>query len=91
MDLSAYLAESICDIMTKAYLNVLNNPREARFMARMQRNIGKAERRRKECLDKEGLKVPLFRKIRDARALGWEHTGGCTLYEHRDEVKTMME
>ena len=26
----------------------------------------------------------------DARALGWEHTGGCTLYEHRDEVKAFQ-
>lgn len=60
MDLSAYLAESIRDIMAKAYLNVLSNPREARFMARMQRIMGKAERRRKECLDKEGLEVPPF-------------------------------
>ena len=54
MNLSAYLAESIRNIMAKAYLNVLGNPREA-------------------------------------RALGGEHTGGCTLYEHRDEVKAMME
>ena len=58
MDLSAYLAESIRDIMAKAYLNVLSNPREARFMARMQRIMGKAERRRKECLAKEGLEAP---------------------------------
>ena len=141
MDLSAYLVESIRNIMAKAYLNVLSNPRETRFVARMQRVMGKAERRRKELLESEGLEVPpfliasiattcnlqckgcyarkngiagdtptkisltpeqwhtifsdaiaspLFRKIRDARALGWEHTGGCTLYEHRDEVKKMI-
>ncbi len=60
MDLSAYLAESIRNIMAKAYLNVLGNPREARFMARMQRMMGKAERRRKEYLEKEGLEVPPF-------------------------------
>jgi MoaA/NifB/PqqE/SkfB family radical SAM enzyme len=60
MDLSAYLAESIRNIMAKAYLNVLGNPREARFMARMQRMMGKAERRRKELLEKEGLEVPPF-------------------------------
>jgi MoaA/NifB/PqqE/SkfB family radical SAM enzyme len=36
------------------------------------------------------LQSPLFRRLRDARALGWEHTGGCTLYEHRDEVEAMM-
>ncbi len=39
---------------------------------------------------RDALTSPLFRKIRDARALGWEHTGGCTLYEHRDEVKKMI-
>ena len=36
------------------------------------------------------LRSPLFSRIRDARALGWEHTGGCTLYEHRDEVEKML-
>ena len=129
MDLSAYLAESIRNIMAKAYLNVLSNPRETRFVARMQRVMGKAERRRKELLESEGLEVPPFliasiattcnlqckgcyaRKngiagdtptkisltpeqwhaiFSDARALGWGHTGGCTLYEHRDEVKKMI-
>ena len=40
---------------------------------------------------RDAIASPLFRKIRDARALGWEHTGGCTLYEHRDEVKKMMD
>ena len=60
MDLSTYLAESIRNIMAKAYLNVLNNPREARFVSRMQRVIDKAERRRKKCLEKEGLEVPPF-------------------------------
>ncbi len=36
------------------------------------------------------LQSPLFQRIRSARALGWEHTGGCTLYEHRDEVEAML-
>ncbi|MBO7467099.1 MAG: radical SAM protein [Bacteroidaceae bacterium] len=35
------------------------------------------------------LQSPLFRKIRAARALGWEHTGGCTLFEHREEIEQM--
>jgi Predicted Fe-S oxidoreductases len=30
---------------------------------------------------RKALQSPLFRKIRAAKALGWEHTGGCTLYE----------
>ena len=60
MNLTAYLAESIRNIMAKAYLNVLGNPREARFVARMQRVVGKAERRRNEHLTKEGLEVPPF-------------------------------
>ena len=37
------------------------------------------------------LQSPLFRKIRAARALGWEHTGGCTLFEHREEIEQMIE
>lgn len=36
------------------------------------------------------LRSPLFRKLRDAHALGWEHTGGCTLFEHREEVEAML-
>lgn len=39
---------------------------------------------------RQALQSPLFRKIRDARALGWEHTGGCTLFEHREEVEKMI-
>ncbi len=39
---------------------------------------------------RKALQSPLFRKIRDARALGWEHTGGCTLYEHREEIERMI-
>ena len=60
MDLSAYMSESIRNIMATAYLNVLGNPREARFVARMQRVMGKTERRRKALLEKEGLVVPPF-------------------------------
>ena len=39
---------------------------------------------------RDALQSPLFRRIRDAHALGWEHTGGCTLFEHRDEIEEMM-
>ena len=39
---------------------------------------------------REALKSPLFRKIRAAKALGWEHTGGCTLFEHREEIEEMI-
>lgn len=38
----------------------------------------------------EALKSPLFRKIRAAKALGWEHTGGCTLFEHQEEIEKMI-
>ena len=40
---------------------------------------------------RKALQSPLFRKIRDARALGWEHTGGCTLFEHREEIENMTK
>jgi len=36
------------------------------------------------------LRSPLFSRLRDASALSWEHTGGCTLYEHRDEVEGIV-
>ena len=35
------------------------------------------------------LRSPLFTKLRSASAMAWEHTGGCTLFEHRDEVEAM--
>jgi MoaA/NifB/PqqE/SkfB family radical SAM enzyme len=38
---------------------------------------------------RRALQSPLFRKIRAAKALGWEHTGGCTLFEHREEIEAM--
>ena len=40
---------------------------------------------------RQALQSSLFRKIRAAHALGWEHTGGCTLFEHRDEIEKMMK
>ena len=54
------MSESIRNIMAKAYLNVLANPHEARFVARMQKIFVSSERRRKAMLDKEGLAVPPF-------------------------------
>ena len=39
---------------------------------------------------RKALQSPLFRKIRAAKALGWEHTGGCTLFEHREEIENMI-
>ena len=40
---------------------------------------------------KGALQSPLFRTLRDASILGWSHTGGCTLYEHQDEVKAIIK
>ena len=39
---------------------------------------------------KGALQSPLFRTLRDASILGWEHTGGCTLHEHKDEVEAIL-
>ncbi len=39
---------------------------------------------------RKALQSPLFRKIRAAKALGWEHTGGCTPFEHREEIEKMV-
>lgn len=36
------------------------------------------------------LASPLFRKLREARLVGGEHTGGCALFEHRDEVEAIL-
>ena len=37
------------------------------------------------------LKSPLFRRLRDVHLVGGEHTGGCALYEHRDEVEALLQ
>jgi MoaA/NifB/PqqE/SkfB family radical SAM enzyme len=37
------------------------------------------------------LKSPLFKRLRDARLVGGEHTGGCALWEHREEVADIMQ
>ena len=39
---------------------------------------------------KEALKSPLFRKLRHAHLVGGEHSGGCALWEHREEVEQMI-
>ncbi|MBE6312046.1 MAG: radical SAM protein [Bacteroidales bacterium] len=60
IDLAAYMSASISRIMTKAYKNVLSNPREAKFAFHMQQLFAKSEKRRKKLLEKEGLEVPPF-------------------------------
>lgn len=37
------------------------------------------------------LKSPFFQRIRSTRALNWERTGGCTLFEHRDDVEKLYK
>lgn len=39
---------------------------------------------------KEALKSPFFAKLRDSGLVGGEHTGGCTLFEHEEQVKNML-
>lgn len=37
----------------------------------------------------EAVQSPLFRKLNAAALVGGEHTGGCALFEHRIEVKSI--
>ncbi len=60
IDLAAYMSGSISRIMTKAYKNVLTNPREAKFAFKMQQLFAKSEKRRKKVKEKEGFDVPPF-------------------------------
>ncbi len=59
-DLQSYMAESIRRIMGNAYKSVLSNPREARFIMRMQRAFRRSEHRRKTLMKTENLQVPPF-------------------------------
>lgn len=40
---------------------------------------------------KGALASPLFRKLREAHLVGGEHTDGCALYEHRDQVEALLK
>ena len=60
MDLSKHMAESIRNIMAEAYLNVLSNPREARFVHRMHKLFSASEKQRALVLQNEGIEVPPF-------------------------------
>ena len=60
VNLAAYMSGSIRNIMSKAYRNLLSNPREAKFAWRMQRLFSRSEKRRKAVLDEEGIEVPPF-------------------------------
>ncbi len=37
------------------------------------------------------LQSPFFQKLKDAELVGGEHDGGCTLFEHQEEVKKILE
>ncbi|MBP5341789.1 MAG: radical SAM protein [Bacteroidales bacterium] len=60
VDLQSYMTESIRRIMGNAYRSVLGNPREARFVLRMQQAFHRSERRRRTLTETEGLQVPPF-------------------------------
>jgi MoaA/NifB/PqqE/SkfB family radical SAM enzyme len=39
---------------------------------------------------KAALRSPFFEKLRTAGLVGGEHTGGCALFEHKQEVKYLL-
>lgn len=39
---------------------------------------------------KGALSSPLFSRLREMHLVGGEHSGGCALYEHREEVETIL-
>ena len=60
IDVAEYMSNTIRKMMARAYKNVLSNPREVEFVFRMQKQFRKAEQRRKELKETEGLDVPPF-------------------------------
>ena len=57
------MSGSISRIMTKAYKNVLSNPREAKFAFRMQQLFAKSEKRRKKVKENEGFEYKYQQKV----------------------------
>ena len=139
MNLQRYMSDAIRRIMTKAYRNVLSNPREAKTVFRLQNTFLKSEKRRGQVAQETGIEVPPFlicsistecnlsckgcyarangiadnpgkstrptltpEQWRDifieasslginfALLAGGEHSGGCALWEHREEVEQML-
>lgn len=39
---------------------------------------------------KGALQSPLFQRLREVHLVGGEHSGGCALWEHREEVEQML-
>lgn len=62
MELQQYMDDAIRRIMAKAYRNVLNNPREAKTVFRLQRTFAKSEKRRRQMAQEIGVDVPPFLK-----------------------------
>lgn len=59
-DIQTYMSNNISNMMLAAYKNMLKNPREARFMLKMQQTFKKSERRRQQTAEAEGFDVPPF-------------------------------
>ena len=59
-DIQTYMSNNISNMMLAAYKNMLKNPREARFMLKMQQTFKKSERRRQQTAEAEGFEVPPF-------------------------------
>ncbi len=59
-DLQGYMSDAIRRIMSKAYTNVLSNPREAKTVWQLQQTFLKSEKRRAAVREKEGVEVPPF-------------------------------
>ena len=54
-DIQTYMSNNISNMMLTAYKNMLKNPREARFMLKMQQTFKKSERRRQQTAETEGF------------------------------------
>lgn len=40
---------------------------------------------------KEALQSPFFARLRESGLVGGEHSGGCTLFEYEDKVKSLLD
>lgn len=60
MQLNEYMSGSIRNIMATAYKSVLTNPREARFVLKLQQTFARSEKRRAKVKKEEGIDVPPF-------------------------------
>lgn len=95
-DLTAYMSNSIRNIMAKAYKNVLSNPREAKFAYKMSKLFDKSDKLRQKVFETENIHIPPFlicsiSTICNLHCKGcYARNNGIATDNHSDSIKELL-